>query len=68
MKETIRLTSNNLIEVREVIDGQFYRRVLHPADDVSSESQMIKDFYAEKIDKKIKDDRKIIDDKIKASR
>jgi hypothetical protein len=58
MKEKIELTPNKIIQVREIIDGQYHRRCIAPTDDISNESDKVKALATEHFTKKVKDDYK----------
>lgn len=56
MKEKIALNSLNFVEVREVINGEYHRRVITPLDDTSNETDSVKEFYEKKVTNKVKGD------------
>ncbi len=60
MKDSIRINKVNVVEVREVINGEYHRRTITPIDDISNEPEKIKDFCKEKFTKKVKDEYRLI--------
>ncbi len=58
MKEKIEITPSKIIQVREIIDGQYHRRCIAPTDDVTNEKEEIKELAKEHFTKKVKDEYK----------